>query len=57
MDELPMCCRTCAHKRSTYQFPSWTHQCLRLKPMVERCRWKTPRNLTEREMRNERQDY
>lgn len=57
VSELPMCCRTCAHKKTTYQYPHWSHQCLRTKPMVDGCQWKVTRNLTEREIRNERQDY
>jgi hypothetical protein len=54
-DELPMCCRSCAHKQSQYLYPAWTHWCAKNKPMVEGCRWKTPR--THSEVRNERKDY
>ena len=54
-DELPMCCRACAHKQSQYLYPAWTHRCAKNKPMVDGCRWKTPRTTTE--LRNERQDY
>lgn len=54
-DELPMCCRACAHKQSQYLYPAWTHRCTKARPMVEGCRWKTPRTHTE--PRNERQDY
>ena len=54
-DELPMCCRSCAHKQSQYLYPAWTHRCAKNRPMVEGCRWKTPR--THSEVRNERKDY
>lgn len=54
-DELPMCCRSCAHKQSQYLYPAWTHRCGKARPMVEDCRWKTARATTE--PRNERQDY
>ena len=41
--DLPMCCRACRHKQSEYQFPlAWTHRCLRLKPMIDDCRWRAP---------------
>ena len=39
--ELPLCCRQCAHKQSQYLYPSWSHRCTKMKPMVENCRWKT----------------
>ena len=51
--ELPLCCRQCAHKQSQYIYPSWSHRCVKMKPMVENCRWKTG----HREPRNGRQDY
>jgi hypothetical protein len=54
-DELPMYCRACAHKQSQYLYPAWTHRCTKAKPMVEGCRWKTPR--THSEVRNERKFY
>ena len=55
--ELPLCCRQCAHKQSQYLYPSWSHRCIKMRPMVEGCRWKTERSLTLREGRNERKDY
>ena len=33
--ELPLCCRQCVHKQSLYLYPSWSHRCTKLKPMVE----------------------
>ena len=57
LDDLPMCCRTCAHKQSQYLYPAWSHRCARAKPMVEGCRWKTGRSMTLRETRDERKDH
>ena len=57
LDELPMCCRTCANLQSEFIFPAWNRTCLKGKPMVEGCRWKADRRLTLKEERNERQDY
>ena len=54
-DELPMCCRRCAHRMSQYRYPSWTHRCAKAKQMVESCKWKTPHHTSE--ARNERKDY
>jgi len=51
--ELPLCCRQCVHKQSQHIYPSWSHRCLKSRPMVENCRWKTG----HREPRNERKDY
>jgi len=50
--DLPMCCRQCAERQSQYLYPDWSHRCLKNKPMVENCRWKTP----HRELRNERDE-
>lgn len=54
-DELPMCCRSCAHKQSQYLYPAWTHRCTKAKPMVESCKWKAAHHTSE--VRNERKDY
>ena len=48
--ELPMSCRQCAHRMSQYLYPSWSHRCLQVKPMVEACRWKTARHPNFEEM-------
>ena len=53
--ELPMCCRQCAHKQSQYLYPAWSHRCTKANPMIDGCKWKTQRTHTE--VRNERQDY
>ena len=42
--ELPIACRTCAQRKSQYLYPSWTHDCLISKPMVEGCNWKQARH-------------
>ena len=42
--ELPMSCRQCAHRHSQYIYPAWSHKCLKVKPMVEGCNWKTARH-------------
>ena len=54
-DELPMCCRSCAHRMSQYLYPAWTHRCAKAKPMVDACKWKTAHRTSE--VRNERKDY
>ena len=43
--ELPLCCRQCVHKQSQYLYPSWSHRCMKTKPMVEGCNWKQARHL------------
>ena len=53
--ELPLCCRQCAHKQSQYLYPIWTHRCAKAKPMVDACKWKTAHRTSE--VRNERKDY
>ena len=55
--DLPTCCQCCASRQSAFVYPAWTHSCLKSKPMVEDCRWKSNRRLTFKEERNERQDY
>jgi len=50
--ELPMCCRQCANRESQYVFPAWDHKCLKHKPMIDGCRWKSARHLNFKE--NER---
>jgi hypothetical protein len=57
LEELPMCCRRCASKESAFVYPAWTHKCLKAKPMVEGCRWRSDRRLTLKEERNERPNY
>ncbi len=49
--ELPMVCRQCAHRHSQYVYPSWSHKCLKVKPMIEGCNWKQARhpNFAENE--------
>ena len=42
--ELPMSCRQGAHRHSQYIYPSWSHKCLKVKPMVEGCNWKQARH-------------
>lgn len=39
-----MSCRQCAHRHSQYIYPDWSHKCLKVKPMVEVCAWKTARH-------------
>ena len=50
--ELPMACRQCAHRISQYIYPSWSHKCGKVKPMVEGCNWKQARHINFEE--NER---
>ena len=54
LEELPMCCRRCASKESAFVYPAWTHKCLKAKPMVEGCRWRSDRRLTLKEERNQK---
>lgn len=49
MNELPMGCRTCAHRESVAVQGHWTHHCTRRQAMVEGCRWRLARRLTLQE--------
>ena len=42
--DLPMCCRQCGQRKSQYLHPTWTHGCLKGKPMIEGCQWKQARH-------------
>ena len=42
--ELPTARRQCAHRISQYIYPSWSHKCGKVKPMVEGCNWKAARH-------------
>lgn len=39
-----MCCRQCGQRKSQYLHPTWTHGCLKGKPMIEGCQWKQARH-------------